>query len=74
MLRSLVLLSKLTPFVNAFRRAPTNHSFWLFVGFGCILVSVEGQMKGSLVTKGRVALHMKLIIFRRAYSECNSIR
>lgn len=74
LLRSLLLLSKITPVVNAFRRPPTNYIIWLFVGICCILVSVEGQMKGSLVTKGHVALHMKLIIFRRVYSECNSIR
>lgn len=54
LLRSLLLLSKITPVVNAFRRPPTNYIIWLFVGICCILVSVEGQMKGSLVTEEHV--------------------
>lgn len=60
--RWLVSLSKITPFVSSSRRPPTNYSMWLFVGICSMLLSVEGQMRGSLVTKGRAALRMKLII------------
>lgn len=45
-------LPKITPLVNSFCRPPTNDSIWIFEGFGCILVLVEGQIKGSLVRKG----------------------